>query len=103
MTASPVPTDEATDLETFINAFDRLVRSARRARSKLAGEDDLTPSQYGLLVPLLEGDSPPSLRELAAAAGIAPPTATRMLDGLESRGLVTRERCANDRRAVRLS
>ena len=62
----------------------------------------LSPAQVDLLIPLADGDVL-GLRELARAAGVSAPTATRMLDGLQARGLVTRERCADDRRAVRLT
>jgi MarR family transcriptional regulator, organic hydroperoxide resistance regulator len=37
---------------------------------------------------------------LAEAAGIAPPTATRMLDGLERAGIVRRTPSTEDRRVV---
>lgn len=92
-----------TDLQAFITSFEAFVRAAKRARSRVAAEDELSPAQYGLLLPLLEAQRAPGLRELAGAAGVAPPTATRMLDGLERRGVVTRVRCTEDRRAVRLS
>ena len=93
----------ATDLETFTEAFEAFVRAAKRARARVAREDELSPAQYGLLFPLLGAERSPGVRELAAAAGVAAPTATRMLDGLEARGLVTRERSTEDRRAVWLS
>ena len=38
--------------------------------------------------------------QLAEAAGVAPPTATRMLDGLERAGVVTRRPSEADRRCV---
>jgi DNA-binding MarR family transcriptional regulator len=92
------------DLTAFVEAFDEFVRAAKRARSRaVVGEDALSPSQYDLLFPLLDAGGPLGLRELARAAGVSAPTATRMIDGLAARGLVSRERCADDRRAVRLS
>jgi DNA-binding MarR family transcriptional regulator len=93
----------ATDLEAFVEAFDDFVRAAKRARARVALEDELSPAQFGLLYPLLGADRSPGVRELAVAAGVAAPTATRMLDGLEARGLVTRERRTDDRRGVRLT
>jgi DNA-binding MarR family transcriptional regulator len=96
----PVATEP--ELEAFVAAFDDFVRAAKRARARVETEAVLSPSQYDMLAPLAGGDVL-GLRELARAAGVSAPTATRMLDGLQARGLVTRERCADDRRAVRLA
>ena len=43
------------------------------------------------------------MSELAASAGVAPPTATRMLDALVRDGLVERTPCEHDRRVVRVA
>lgn len=98
----PVASPSA-DLDVFRAAFEEFVRAAKRARARGSNEDSLTPAQYDLLSPLLGAEDPPGLRELARAAGVAAPTATRMIDGLEARGLVVRTRCISDRRAVRLT
>ena len=95
----PVATD--AELEAFVAAFDDFVRAAKRARARVETEAVLSPSQYDLLAPLA-GGAVLGRRALARAAGVSAPTATRMLDGLQARGLVTRERSADDRRAVRL-
>jgi DNA-binding MarR family transcriptional regulator len=59
----------------------------------------LTLSQFALLQGLL--DRPEArVRELADKASIAPATATRILDALERRGIVCRERSEQDGRAV---
>ena len=96
----PVATDP--ELEAFVAAFDDFVRAAKRARARVERDAVLSPSQFDLLAPLADGDVL-GLRELARAAGVSAPTATRMLDGLQDRGLVTRERSVDDRRAVRLA
>jgi DNA-binding MarR family transcriptional regulator len=62
----------------------------------------LTLSQYGLLQPLADSDGA-RVRELAAQAGIAPSTATRILDALERRGIVERRPSSGDRRGVRVT
>ncbi|MCW2992637.1 MAG: MarR family transcriptional regulator [Conexibacter sp.] len=92
-------------LDAFAAAFDDFVRAAKRARARVEPDALLTTSQYDLLCPLLDaGDGAPlGLRELARAAGVSAPTATRMIDGLAARALVTRERSADDRRAVRIA
>jgi DNA-binding MarR family transcriptional regulator len=99
-----MPTATDPQLAAFATAFDDFVRAAKRARARVEPDAALTPSQHDLLVPLVEaGGAPLGLRELARAAGVSAPTATRMIDGLEGRGLVTRERAADDRRAVRIA
>jgi DNA-binding MarR family transcriptional regulator len=98
--------ETATDpqLEAFATAFEDFVRAAKRARARVEPEALLTVSQSDLLCPLLGAEGGGlGLRELARAAGVSAPTATRMIDGLETRGLVTRERDADDRRAVRIA
>ena len=99
-----MPTATDTELAAFATAFEDFVRAAKRARARVDPDATLTTSQYDLLSPLLDGDETPlGLRELARAAGVSAPTATRMIDGLEARGMVTRERAAEDRRAVRIA
>jgi len=92
-----------TELDAFVVAFERMSRAAKRARVRVDAEAALTPSQIDLVLPLYESDDALGLRELARAAGVSPPTATRMIAGLEDRGLVTREPAPGDRRAVRLA
>jgi DNA-binding MarR family transcriptional regulator len=98
-------TAAATDpqLDAFVTAFDDFVRAAKRARGRVEPDAVLTTSQFDLLSPLLEASVPLGLRELARAAGVSAPTATRMVDGLEARGLLTRVRSEEDRRAVCLA
>ena len=103
---APVPTaptpPPALDLtEDLWLAWDRFFSALRQARGRAARrsvEGELTLSQYKLLV---EIEAAPAARigELAEAAGVAQPTATRMISGLEEHGLIERTRCAEDRRA----
>jgi MarR family transcriptional regulator, organic hydroperoxide resistance regulator len=79
-------------------------KAARRARGRAAQDspaDGVSLAQYHLLEPLAGG--PKTNRELAELAGISAPTATRMIDGLLQRGLVTRIEDPGDRRAVVIS
>lgn len=87
--------------DEFLDAFDAFVQAVRRARGVQTRDREraLTLSQYGLLQPLAESDGA-RVRELAAQAGIAPSTATRILDALERRGIVHRGPSAGDRRGV---
>lgn len=87
--------------DDFLTAFDMFARAVRRARGTApqSGNGVLTLSQYGLLQPLADRESA-GVRQLAIEAGISAPTATRILDVLERRGVVRRDRAAHDRRAV---
>ena len=99
----PTRTTPASDVAVFAAALDDFRRASGRARGRLASEGDLTLSQYHLLEPLLDADEPLGVGELACAAGVSPPTATRMLTGLERAALVERRTCTRDRRVVRVA
>ena len=88
-----------TDFTAAWEDFTRAVRRARgRATGALAGSG-LTLAQFHLVEPLRAADAL-TVSELAAGAGVAAPTATRMLDALVRDGLVTRRPSEQDRRAV---
>jgi MarR family transcriptional regulator, organic hydroperoxide resistance regulator len=95
----------ASSAEEFLEAFDAFVQAVRRARgaSSLDRDHGLTLSQYGVLQPLASSADGARVRELAEHAGIAPPTATRILDVLDRRGIVQRRRSDEDRRGVSVS
>jgi DNA-binding MarR family transcriptional regulator len=94
--------DTATDFDA---AWDEFFGAIRRARGRAAAEaerEGLSVAQFGLLysfVRLRRGEALP-VGALAEAAGIAQPTATRMLDGLERQGIVERRPSTEDRRSV---
>jgi DNA-binding MarR family transcriptional regulator len=94
---------QASDVAAFAAALDDFRRASSRARGRLASEGDLSLSQYHLLEPLLDAPEPLGVGELACAAGVSAPTATRMLSGLERGGLVERATCTRDRRVVRVA
>ena len=100
--SAPAGESRATppEVERFLDSFDTLAQAVRRARgARAADSGGLTLSQYGLLEPLLDHE-PARIRQLAAQAGITAPTATRILDTLERRGLVHRTQALDDRRGV---
>ena len=73
----------------------RLARHLRQAR---ADAEELTPSQLSAMGVLLrEGDLP--IGELAAYEQVRAPSMTRLVDHLESRGLLRRTQSPNDKRA----
>ena len=89
--------------QRFSDAWESFFRTTRRLRARagrLPGE--LSLPQYQVLEPLRETPELP-VGELAETAGIAPPTATRMLDCLARDGLITRRHSEVDRRSVLVS
>ena len=86
--------------EAFLNlwrTYDRL----HAFEEELFGAHDLTPQQYNALR-LLRGEHPEKLPTLALAARLVSraPDITRLLDRLEARRLVVRERPSGNRRQV---
>jgi DNA-binding MarR family transcriptional regulator len=95
--------DDTSEVDRFAEAWDAFVLAIRRAQARgVQSADDLTLAQYYLLRPL-ESEGPVALSRLAESAGIAPPTATRIIDGLEKADLVRRDRSTSDRRTVLVS
>ena len=96
-------TTMASDVAAFASALDDFRRASSRARGRLAADGDLTLSQFHLLEPLLAAEAPLGVGELACAAGVSAPTATRMLSTLERAALIARRTCTQDRRVVRIA
>src|SRR3954471_3631578 len=91
---------DSLEQEVFLNlwrTYDRL----RALEDELFGRHDLTPQQYNALR-LLRAEHPGGLRTLDLAAQLVSraPDITRLLDKLEQRGLVVRDRRAHNRREV---
>jgi DNA-binding MarR family transcriptional regulator len=91
----PVATDQ------FTAAWEHFFRTTRRVRSRAARlpVGGLSLPQYHLLE-TLRGSVERTVGDLAESAGVAPPTATRMLDCLARDGYVMRRHSETDRRAV---
>jgi DNA-binding MarR family transcriptional regulator len=96
-------TADGTDLAVFAAALDDFLHAVRRARGRLSAAGELSVSQYHLLEPLQAADAPLGVGELAAAAEVSAPTATRMLATLERDALVERRGCPHDRRIVHVA
>ncbi len=89
--------------EVYLNlwrTYDRL----RSIEDDLFAEFELTAQQYNVLR-LLKAARPESVPTLSLTDRLISraPDVTRMIDRLEERGLVTRERRAEDRRVVRVT
>jgi DNA-binding MarR family transcriptional regulator len=105
--SSPVPGSglrfDSLEQEVFLDlwrTYDRL----RAHEDALFDHFDLTPQQYNVLR-LLRADHPEPQPTLSLADRLISraPDITRMLDKLEQRSLIVRERPPNDRRVVRVT
>lgn len=91
------------DADRFAAAWDQFVLALRRSQARgQTARDELTLAQYYVLAQLKEQEAL-AVCQLADGAGIAPPTATRLIDGLERAGLLERNRSHTDRRTVLVS
>jgi DNA-binding MarR family transcriptional regulator len=95
-------TFDSLQQEVFLNlwrTYDRL----RALEDELFGQHDLTPQQYNALR-LLCSEHPTKVRTLDLAGRLVSraPDITRLLDKLEQRGLIDRDRPADNRRVVRI-
>jgi DNA-binding MarR family transcriptional regulator len=102
-TAPPALRFDSPEQEAFLNlwrTYDRL----RALEDELFARFDLTPQQYNVLR-LLKSVHPDGVPTLALADRLVSraPDITRMLDKLEQRGLVTRDRRPDNRRVVRIA
>ncbi len=87
-------------MDSVLSASRALLAVAARSLAQVS--DDVTLAQYRALVEIASR-GPLRLVELAQALHVERSTATRMCDRLVRRGLVSRRRLTDDRRAVRIS
>jgi DNA-binding MarR family transcriptional regulator len=98
----PRPRFDSLEQEAFLSlwrTYDRL----RALEDRLFSLYDLTAQQYNVLR-LLRADHPHAAQTLTLARRLVSraPDITRMLDRLEQRDLIVRERPSNNRRVVRV-
>lgn len=74
-----------------------IMRTSRRLRAEAASRD-ISPGQYSVLAGVLNG--PLTVGELAEREQIQAPSMTRIVNGLEAAGYVTRGENPQDRRQV---
>lgn len=79
---------------TLASRASRLTRLLVRS----SGPHELSRTEVGALLTLLDG--PRRITELATSEALAQPTVTQLVDKLQKRGLVGRERCGDDGRVV---
>jgi DNA-binding MarR family transcriptional regulator len=98
MSASTTTRAEAIDLvaSSFIHRASRLTRLLTSF-----GDRELSRTEAGLLITLVDG--PRRITELADSEALAQPTVTKLVDRLQERGFVVRERALSDGRVVLVS
>lgn len=88
-------------LEHLASAFKAAMAAVRRLRGRDTHRPgELSYAQYTLLFSLADRGGEASVRDLACAADLAPPSVTQMLDHLAADELVTRTRSELDKRVV---
>ena len=93
--------DLATDVGLANALRPAVMRLARRLRQMRDDDLELNANQLSAMAVLLNtGDLP--MGELAAAEKVRPPSMTRIVNGLEARGLVSRQVDEHDRRSSRV-
>ena len=96
-----------TEVQAFNAGLDDFLRALRTARGRFNRAPlvpELSASQFHLLEPLAASPGPLPMCALAEAADVAPPTASRMLDSLVTRGIAERTRAEDgDRRRVEVT
>ncbi|MEA3309328.1 MAG: MarR family winged helix-turn-helix transcriptional regulator [Chloroflexota bacterium] len=94
---------EGTLLDTAHALIEGVPRMARLMRQDLRKHSDglFTEPQFRVMA-LLYRDGPHCFSRLAAHQGVSLPTISKLVQGLEERGLIMRERDSADRRRVLL-
>ncbi|MCF8590045.1 MarR family transcriptional regulator [Gordonia sp. HY285] len=88
--------------EGMAQAADALYLAMRKARTAHSS-GGLSQAQIALLDPLSSPEDALAVGQLAGKSGVTIPTATRMLQQLESKGILTRRRSQEDERRVLVS
>ncbi|MCY9787271.1 MarR family transcriptional regulator [Nocardiopsis sp. EMB25] len=101
------PDSEARDaeppdagLDEFQRAWTELINAAIHARSRSGqGHEELTLTQ-ALLMEAVRGMDEPSVGAVARVVGVSSPSATRMIQQLERKGMMARRRSERDERST---
>ncbi|ALT00327.1 MarR family winged helix-turn-helix transcriptional regulator [Lacimicrobium alkaliphilum] len=85
--------------DELLIALRKVIRAIGLHSKQLEKHVDLTVPQL-LIMAGIADDSGPMVKELASATNLSPATVTSILDRLQSRGLILRQRDAKDKRKV---
>lgn len=88
--------------ERLLSELRRIIRATQISDKQLARDAGLTTSQL-VLLGLLDANTSMTAGEIAVAMNLTQATVTSLVDRLQARGLVQRERAQADRRVVRVS
>jgi DNA-binding MarR family transcriptional regulator len=92
-----------TSIDTqVLSALRRLIRATDLDSKQVARQTNLSTSQLLVLALLAEGP-PQTVGGIGERVGLAQATVTSMVDRLEARGLVARQRSDSDRRQVHVT
>lgn len=86
----------------IIDNLRRVFQVVNEHSKKAERETGLTGPQLWAIKMMAEGHAPIRISDLAARMYLHPATVVGIVDRLEARGLVARERCTEDRRVVRV-
>jgi DNA-binding MarR family transcriptional regulator len=91
----------AESLDHLARSFKTAMAAVRRLRGRETHRPgELSYAHYALLFSLADRGEQLSVRDIACAADLSPPSVTQMLDHLADMGLVARVRSALDKRVV---
>lgn len=91
-----------TDQHRFGMQLAQLTRGWRAELDRRLASLGLSQARWLVLLHLARFDEAPTQRELAQSVGVEGPTLARLLDSLESQGLVHRQAVLEDRRAKKI-
>jgi MarR family transcriptional regulator for hemolysin len=92
-----------TDEHRFGMQLAQLSRGWRAELDRRLAGLGLSQARWLVLLHLARFEAAPTQRELAASVGVEGPTLARLLDSLETQGLVRRQAVVEDRRAKQIS
>jgi MarR family transcriptional regulator for hemolysin len=91
-----------TDQHRFGMQLAQMSRGWRAELDRRLAGLGLSQARWLVLLHLARFDDAPTQRELAQSVGVEGPTLARLLDSLESQGLVQRQSVLEDRRAKKI-
>lgn len=91
-----------TDQHRFGMQLAHMSRGWRAELDRRLVDLGLSQARWLVLLHLARFEEPPTQRELAQSVGVEGPTLARLLDSLETQGLVRRQAVVEDRRAKKI-
>jgi DNA-binding MarR family transcriptional regulator len=98
--AKPSAQNEARHDLRILNAIRQIIRAADIDSRKLAAQHQITAPQLMSLMAVVEKGSPVTAIDVARRVHLSPSTLVGILDRLEAKNLIRRERSTDDRREV---